>query len=193
VKAEATKRAITTAARVASDDDGAGNRGKSDGDGDKGAGRATMRAMAAATTVAVMRVASNKEDEGAGQATTRAMAAAMTVAAMRVASNKEGEGGKAMETVTRLAGEQRQRRQRGQWQWRRGWRARMPWGMAQPWRCSFLGLAFDAPPFLSRPCFIMARKVCAKLCFCSLCLWMGSSTFHKIVGGKGMFLSLHVF
>jgi hypothetical protein len=47
----------------------------------------------------------------------RAMVAATTVAAMRVASDKEGEGGKAMETVTRLAGEQRQRRQRGQWQW----------------------------------------------------------------------------
>jgi hypothetical protein len=27
--------------------------------------------------------------------------------AMRVASNKEGEGGKAMKTVTRVAGEQR--------------------------------------------------------------------------------------
>ncbi len=38
--------------------------------------------------------------------TTRAMAAGTTVAAMRVASNKEGEGGKAMEMVTRLAGEQ---------------------------------------------------------------------------------------
>jgi hypothetical protein len=30
-----------------------------------------------------------------------------TVVAMRVASNEEGEGGKAMETVTTLAGEQR--------------------------------------------------------------------------------------
>jgi hypothetical protein len=39
--------------------------------------------------------------------TTRAMAAATTVAAMRVASNEEGEGGKAMEMVTRLAGKQR--------------------------------------------------------------------------------------
>ncbi len=38
MKAEATKRAITMATRVASDDDGAGNGGKSDGDGDKGAG-----------------------------------------------------------------------------------------------------------------------------------------------------------
>ncbi len=78
MKAEATKRAITMAMRVASDDNGAGNGGKSDGDG----------------------------DEGVGRATTRAMAAEMTVAAMRVASNKEGEGGKAMEMVTRLAGEQ---------------------------------------------------------------------------------------
>jgi hypothetical protein len=79
VKAEATKRAITTATRVASHDNGNGDGGKSDGNGDKGAGRATMRAMTAARTVA----------------------------AMRVASNEEGEGGKAMEMVTRLAGEQR--------------------------------------------------------------------------------------
>ncbi len=78
MKAEATKRAITTATRVASNDDGNGNGGKSNGDGNKGAGRAT----------------------------TRVMAAAMTVAAMRVASNKEGEGGKVMETVTRLVGKQ---------------------------------------------------------------------------------------
>jgi hypothetical protein len=66
VKTEGTKRAITTATRVASNDDGAGDGGKSDGDGDKGTGRATTRAMAAATTVAVMRVASNEEDKGAG-------------------------------------------------------------------------------------------------------------------------------
>ncbi len=102
MKAEAMKRAITTVTRVASDDDGNGDGGKSDGNSDKGAGRAT----------------------------TREMAAAMTVAAMRVASDEEGEGGKAMETVTRLAGKQRQRRQRGQWRWRRGWRARM-WAMAR--------------------------------------------------------------
>jgi hypothetical protein len=62
VKAEAMKRAITTATRVASDDDGASDSGKSNDDGDKGAGRATMRVMAVATTVAVMRVASNEED-----------------------------------------------------------------------------------------------------------------------------------
>jgi hypothetical protein len=47
------------------------------------------------------------------------------MAAMRVASNKEGEGGKAMETVKRLAGEQWQQQQRGQWQWQQGWWARM--------------------------------------------------------------------
>ncbi len=110
--------AITMATRVASNDDGAGNGGKINGDGDEGAGRVTTRAMAAATTVAAMRVASNKEDKDAGQATTRAMAAATTVAVMRAASDKEGEGGKAMETVTRLAGKQRQRRQRRQWRWR---------------------------------------------------------------------------
>jgi hypothetical protein len=45
----------------------------------------------------------------------RAMVAATTVAVMRVASNEEGEGGKAMEMVTRLVGEQQQRQQRGQW------------------------------------------------------------------------------
>jgi hypothetical protein len=78
-------------------------------------------------TVAAMRLASNKEDKGAVQATMRVMAAVMTVVAMRVASDKEGEGGKAMETVTRLAGEQWQRRQRGQWRWQQGWQARMPW------------------------------------------------------------------
>jgi hypothetical protein len=110
VKAEATKWAITTATRVASNDNGTGDGGKSDGNGDEGLGRATMRAMVVATTVAAMRVASNEEDEGAGQTTTMAMAVATTVAAMRVASDKEGESGKVMETVTRLAGKQRQRR-----------------------------------------------------------------------------------
>jgi hypothetical protein len=109
VKAEATKRAITMATRVASDDNGAGDGGKSDGDGDEGAGQVTTRAMAVASTVAAMRVASNKDNKGAGQVTTRAMAVATTVVAMRVASNKEGEGGKAIEMVTRLAGEQ--------WRW----------------------------------------------------------------------------
>ncbi len=92
-----------------------------------------MRAMAAATTVAAMRVASNKEDEGVGQGTTRAMAAATAVAAMRTASNKEGEGGKAMEMVTRLVGKQRQWQRRGQWGWRQRWQTRMPWQMAPPW------------------------------------------------------------
>ncbi len=71
------------ATRVASDDDCNDNGGKSNGDGNK----------------------------GARQALTRVMAAATTVAGMRVASNKEGEGGKAMEMVTRLVGEQRQRQQ----------------------------------------------------------------------------------
>ncbi len=80
MKAEVTKRAIATAARVASNDNGDGNGGKSNGNGNK----------------------------GAGQATTRAMVVATTVAAMRVASNKEGEGSKAMEMVTRLAGKQQQ-------------------------------------------------------------------------------------
>jgi hypothetical protein len=97
VKAEAMKRAIMTATRVVSNDDGDGNSGKSNGDGDKGVGWAKTRAMAVATNVV----------------------------AKRVASNKEGEGGKAMEMVTRLAGKQRQRQQRGQWRWQQGWRARM--------------------------------------------------------------------
>ncbi len=81
------KRAIAMATRVVSNDGGVGDGGKSNGEG----------------------------NEGAGGATTRAMVAAMTVAAMRVASNNEGEGGKAMETVTRLAGKQRGWQQRGQW------------------------------------------------------------------------------
>jgi hypothetical protein len=57
----------------------------------------------------------------------------------------------------------------------------------------FFRVAVDAPPFFIRPFFILARKVCAKLCFCILCLWMGSSTFHEIVGGKGMYLCFYVF
>jgi hypothetical protein len=73
VKTEATKRVITKAARVSSNDDDDGDGGKSNGNGNEGAGRATTRAMTAATTVA----------------------------AMRVASNEEGEGGKVMEMVTR--------------------------------------------------------------------------------------------
>ncbi len=84
-------------------------------------------------TVAAMRVASNKEDKSVGRATMRAMAAATTVAAMRVASNKEGEGGKAIAMVTRLVGKQWQWQQRGQWRWRQGWWVRMPWQMSQPW------------------------------------------------------------
>ncbi len=79
MKAEATKWVIAMATRVASNDDGDGNAGKSDGNGDEGVGRATTRAVAAATTVAAMRVASDEEDEGS----------------------------KAMEMVTRLVGEQR--------------------------------------------------------------------------------------
>ncbi len=62
---------------MVSNDNGDGNCGKRDGNGNEGAGRAKV------------------------------MAAATTVVAMRVASNEEGEGGKAMETVTRLASEQR--------------------------------------------------------------------------------------
>ncbi len=80
MKAEVTKRAIATVMRVSSNDDDDGDGGKSNGD----------------------------SNEGTGGATTRAMVAVTTVAAMRVVSNKEGEGGKAMETVTRLAGKQRQ-------------------------------------------------------------------------------------
>ncbi len=52
MKAEAMKRAIMTATRVARDDDGNANSGKSDGNGNEGAGQATTRAMVAATTVA---------------------------------------------------------------------------------------------------------------------------------------------
>ncbi len=74
MKAEATKRAITMATRVTSNDNDAGDGGKSNGNRDEGVGQATTRAMAAATTVAAMRVASKEEDEGVAQATTRAMA-----------------------------------------------------------------------------------------------------------------------
>jgi hypothetical protein len=59
VKAEATKRAIVTATRVASDDDGNRDGNKSNGNSNKGGGQATMRAMAAAMTVV-------GDDEGNG-------------------------------------------------------------------------------------------------------------------------------
>ncbi len=52
MKAEATKRAIATATRVSSDDDGNGDSGKRDDNGNEGAGQATTRAMVAAATVA---------------------------------------------------------------------------------------------------------------------------------------------
>ncbi len=52
MKAEATKRVIAMARRVASNDYGDGNGGKSNGNGNKGAGQVSTRAMAAATTVA---------------------------------------------------------------------------------------------------------------------------------------------
>ncbi len=65
MKSEATKRAIATTTRVASNDNGDGNGSKSDGNSNKGAEQATMRAMAVVTTVAAMRVVSNKEGEGA--------------------------------------------------------------------------------------------------------------------------------
>jgi hypothetical protein len=180
--------------RVASNDNGTGNGGKSNGNGDKGAGRATTRAMTAAMTVAVMRVASNEEDDGAGWATTRAMVAASTMAAMRVASNKEGEGGKAMETVTRLAGEQRRRQWRGQWQWQQGWQARMPWPTAQPWWCSFLGWQLMRPLFLVGHVLSWRKRYVRNyvFAFCA-CGWGLSSSFHEIGGGKGMFLCFYVF
>ncbi len=47
MKAVATKRVIATAMRVASNDNDDGNGGKSDGDGNEGAGQATTRVMAA--------------------------------------------------------------------------------------------------------------------------------------------------
>jgi hypothetical protein len=62
VKAEATKRAIATATRVAGNDDGNGNGSKSNCDGNEGGvgcGRATTRVMAAATTAV-------GDDEGNG-------------------------------------------------------------------------------------------------------------------------------
>jgi hypothetical protein len=51
VKAEATKRAIVTATRVVSNDNGDGNDDKSNGNGDKGGKQATTRAIAVATIV----------------------------------------------------------------------------------------------------------------------------------------------
>ncbi len=59
--------------------------------------------MMAMVTVARVMAASMRV-LGKGQ---QGQTTATTVAVMRVASNKEGEGSKAMEMVTRLAGKQR--------------------------------------------------------------------------------------
>jgi hypothetical protein len=51
MKAMATKRAMTMATRVASNDNGDGDSGKSNGKGNKVGRQATMRAMAAAISL----------------------------------------------------------------------------------------------------------------------------------------------
>jgi hypothetical protein len=51
VKAEVTKRAITMATRVVSDDDGNGNIGKSNGGSNEGGRQAITRAIAATMTM----------------------------------------------------------------------------------------------------------------------------------------------
>ncbi len=57
----------------------------------------------------------------------------------------------------------------------------------------FLGLAVDVPPFCSRPCFILARKVCAKLgMFLHFVPVDRVSTFKEFVGRKRMFLCFYV-
>jgi hypothetical protein len=92
VKAEATKRAIATATRVASNDNGNGDGGKSNGNSDEGGGQVTMRGMVVATTVAGDNEDNHNGDNG----------------------NKESEGAKAMAMVTRVASKQWQRQQREQ-------------------------------------------------------------------------------
>ncbi len=67
MKAEATKLAIVTAIRVASNDNCNGDGGKSNGNGDKGGGQATMRAMVVATTVAGDNEGNCDGDEGGEQ------------------------------------------------------------------------------------------------------------------------------
>jgi hypothetical protein len=67
------------------------------------------RVMAMATRVAGEGQQGQWWQQQLWQATMRAM-----TMAMRVASNKEGEGSKAMVTVTRVVGKQKQQLQRGQ-------------------------------------------------------------------------------
>jgi hypothetical protein len=86
------------AMRVARDNDGNGDSGKSDGNGNEGGGQVTAtRAKAAAMTVVGNNEGDGDNNEGGRQT--------------------EGEGGKAMAAVTRVAGEQRRWQQRGQWCW----------------------------------------------------------------------------
>jgi hypothetical protein len=66
VKAEATKKVVAMATRVASNDNGDGNGCTSNCNGNKGVGQATKRVMAAATTV-------EGKDEGNGNVNEQAL------------------------------------------------------------------------------------------------------------------------
>ncbi len=51
----------------------------------------------------------------------------------------------------------------------------------------FLGLAVDAPPFFSWPCFILARKVCAKYVFAFCACGWALVLSTKLLAGKVCF------
>jgi hypothetical protein len=44
------------------------------------------------------------------------------------------------------------------------------------------------PIFVVGPVLSWRERYVQKYCFCTSCLWMGSSTFQEFLGGKGMFL-----
>ncbi len=89
-----------------------------------------------------------------------------------------------METVTRLAGEQRWWQRRGQWWWQQGWRARMPWQTAPPWWCSFLGLAVNAPPFLVGHVLSWCKRYVWNYVFAFCASGWGLLLSTKLLAGK---------
>ncbi len=83
--------------RVAGDKEGNGDRGKSNGVGDKGGGQETAtRVMAMVTMWAMGTLAGNEKGMGKGG---KSMATSM-----RVAGEEEGKSGKAMAMATRVVG-----------------------------------------------------------------------------------------
>ncbi len=97
------KRLMATATRVAGNETGNGDGGKSGGDGDKFGKQATASRAMVLATVTRRQWQWRRGWRVKNRARERAARAMETT--MRVAGDKESEGGKVMATATRVAGE----------------------------------------------------------------------------------------